>query len=528
MGKKIAIDFGTSNTTVAYWNETLSMAEIIEFDGISRKYRNPEKHDDIVTFCIPSVINFHKKHILIGQEVFNKGKEMDKGTFKDIKRYIMKRKDLSRDTGKGKKVSFYEAGEAFLKEIILKTKNYLNNDIGEIVFTLPVDSFQYYQEWISELCRKVKIDRYRVIDEPTACALGYEANIRDNNISMVFDFGGGTLDVSIVKFEPSGNEKKSLVLGKAGASIGGIDIDGWILEDLLLQNDLKLEEVQHIINLLLQNIEDTKIDLSFHNESSLSIFDDLRGTLVTADYKRENFEDILKRNHLYSIIQETIDDALEEAALKGVRRRQIKEVLMIGGSSLIPSIRDLLEEKFGDRVKAFRPFDAVVKGGCFYAGGKSLDDYIKHDYCLKHWIWSEDRRSGKYGYQPFIPKGTKYPAEEVAKFKIDAAVPGQKEVELMIFEVRANSSQKVKNEMIYNPETEKYEIKKINASGEEDRVIVNEKNPTFIKLDPPAKGGEKRISVSFAIDENRLLRITVIDLKNNSVLYKNQPVVKLV
>ena len=527
MGKKIAIDFGTSNTTIALWNETLEKEELMKIDGMARKYKNPSEHAAPDMYCIPSIINFDGNNILAGQEVFDRGKEFSHATFRDIKRYIMKRKPLPRDVG-GKKISFYDSGEYFLSEIISRANNILGDKIQEIIFTLPVDAFQHYQEWIGELCVKFNIDYYRVIDEPSACAFGYDAGVEDGDIIMVFDFGGGTLDVSVVKVELSGHsDRKSVVVGKGGAGIGGIDIDTWIMEDLLRQNELTTEKVQHIINHLRQTVEEIKIDLSFNKEASLSVFDDLNGTLISADYTREKFEEILTKNNLFNIIQEILDDSLEEAALRGIRRRDIKHVLMIGGSSLIPSVKKLLHEKFPGKIKSYRPFDAVVKGACRYGAGKILDDYIKHDYCLKHWIWSDDRYSGRYGYEPFIPRGTKYPVSDVAKFKIDAAVPGQKEVELMIFEARGHNSQKMKNEMIYNSDADKYEIISTNVSGDEDKVLVNEKNPTFIKLEPPARGGEKRISVSFSIDENRLLRITVVDLKINKILYKDQPVVKL-
>jgi len=121
MKRKIAVDFGTSNTTVSYWNETLEKAEVIKMENISRRYRNPETHEYFDTYCIPSVINFDSGSILTGQEVFNRGKEFHSGTFRDIKRYIMRRKSLPKNV-EGRQISFYEAGETFLREIILRTK----------------------------------------------------------------------------------------------------------------------------------------------------------------------------------------------------------------------------------------------------------------------------------------------------------------------------------------------------------------------------------------------------------------------
>jgi molecular chaperone DnaK (HSP70) len=139
---------------------------------------------------------------------------------------------------------------------------------------------------------------------------------------MVFDFGGGTLDVSIVKIELSGHgDRKSVVVGKGGAGIGGIDIDTWIMEDLLKQNGMSTGDVQHIINHLRQTVEEIKIDLSFNKEASLSVFDDVNGTMISADYTREKFEEILTKNNLFNIIQEILDDSLEGSSQRHKKKR---------------------------------------------------------------------------------------------------------------------------------------------------------------------------------------------------------------
>ena len=115
MGKKIAIDFGTSNTTIALWNETLGKEELMKIEGMARKYKNPSDHNASEIYCIPSIINFDGNTLLAGQEVFDRGKEFSHATFRDIKRYIMKRKPLPRDIG-GKKISFYDSGEHFYQK----------------------------------------------------------------------------------------------------------------------------------------------------------------------------------------------------------------------------------------------------------------------------------------------------------------------------------------------------------------------------------------------------------------------------
>lgn len=91
------------------------------------------------------------------------------------------------------------------------------------------------------------VKRYRLIDEATAAALGNDVRVKSADPVMIFDFGGGTLDVAIVKIDlGSKDEKKCLVLGKGSNDIGGADIDQWLYLDLLDKNGLKSKEVKHI------------------------------------------------------------------------------------------------------------------------------------------------------------------------------------------------------------------------------------------------------------------------------------------
>jgi molecular chaperone DnaK (HSP70) len=128
----------------------------------------------------------------------------------------------------------------------------LNRKQGQsIVFTVPVDSFETYRLWLGQVCESLQVEQVRMLDEPTAAALGY--GLADQETLLVIDFGGGTLDLSLVQLdraqaqpkplgfilkwgqksfaEQSGQTPKTArVLAKAGQNLGGSDIDNWLVD----------------------------------------------------------------------------------------------------------------------------------------------------------------------------------------------------------------------------------------------------------------------------------------------------------
>jgi molecular chaperone DnaK (HSP70) len=521
MGDKIVIDFGTSNTVVARFNQAINEPEILRFDNISKYYTYPVSSATLVkTHFIPSLIYFNGDSPMIGNEVLNKGLSNHRHTFKWMKRYIANHQLITKRIN-SKPISYFDAGEAFLSKLInICQAEY--DKIDEFIFTLPVEAYEDYQEWISNICIKNNISQYRVIDEPSACALGYSEDITPNDIFLIFDFGGGTLEVSIVKitFE-KGASQKSVVLGKAGEDIGGIDIDKWIFLDLLHKNNLTIDEVKLIDTLIMEEVENLKISLSFEQEKEVSVFDDVHGRLISNRYTRIELENILEEKKLYFNIQKIIDTALDDALNKGIRKQDIKEVLMIGGSSLIPSVRRAVGQNFAkEQIKSFSPFDACAKGACYFAIGAKIFDFIQHSYGLKHL----DEEKGEYAYEVLIPKGTPYPTkEEFVSMFIDGAYEGQEELELLIYELGKEKSLDRDKEIVFDTAGHI----RFEAPVKHTHLWLNERNPTFIRLNPPAESGTQRLKVSFKVDANKRLCVTVFDLKTNKFLYENQPVVKL-
>jgi molecular chaperone DnaK (HSP70) len=100
----------------------------------------------------------------------------------------------------------------------------------EIGLTVPLEAFEHYEHWLTGVVEDAGLPRFRLIDEPSSSALGYGAFLEPGSVYLIFDFGGGTLDESVVVIENplTTHGQRCRVLGKAGAEIGGAIIDQWL------------------------------------------------------------------------------------------------------------------------------------------------------------------------------------------------------------------------------------------------------------------------------------------------------------
>ena len=253
--------------------------------------------------------------------------------------------------------------------------------------------------------------RFRIIDEPSAAALGYGAHIQPGDVYLMFDFGGGTLNVAMILVDDDGaasSGRRCRVLGKAGTDIGGSVIDGWLFQEVLKRTGRSESDpaVMSISNRLLVECEAVKEKLSFDETANLTVVNPDTGAAITMDLTREEFEKILDERNAYAQIDRTIRRALNDARERGYDEDKIKSVLMVGGSSQIPSVRKTLRRIFGDdRVMLNRPLDAVARGAAAFVSGVDFYDHIHHDYAIRH----VDRATGDYDYRPVVRRGTPYP-----------------------------------------------------------------------------------------------------------------------
>lgn len=535
MAKNLAIDFGNSNTGIAYWDESRKMGVTLVIDDITtvETYQSLEGQEKSV-YLVPSLINYSTQNEQwIGNQVLEKNLYGAPGTFKWMKRYISTRNPSKVNVG-GRSIDHYKAGHDFLSSVILQAAEKVDLGEEEIVFTVPVESFEHYEDWIANIAEDIQITRFRLIDEASAAALGYDAHIQPNDVYIVFDFGGGTLDVSVVIIEDEDEDaavhgKSCRVLGKSGADLGGMIVDSWIFEYIIKENGMTSsdENVRILSRALLVQCETAKKRLSQYDSANISVVNPEDGSVINAHITRDEFESqILEGNGFFNTINSTILQALMKAGEKGYTQEDIKAVLMVGGSSLIPSVQKTLINMFGnERVMLDRPLDATVRGATAFAAGVDFYDHIQHDYAIRF----VDPVNCDYDYRKIIKRGTSYPSKKpVTKLKIKSSYEGQKNLGLAIYEISEHYTKSKSNELVFDP-TGAARIVEISPEEENRRTYfwMNEDQPTFLIADPPAQKGEARFEVDFLIDNNKRLIINALDLKTRELVYKNYPVVKL-
>jgi molecular chaperone DnaK (HSP70) len=249
---------------------------------------------------------------------------------------------------------------------------------------------------------------------------------------------------------------------------------------------------------------------------------------LAAEFTRSHFEDLLDRHDLYTDINQTVRAAIGAAIERGYDESAIQSVLMVGGSSQIPSVQRTLRQMFGrDRVQYNRPLDAVARGAAAFVAGMDFFDHIQHDYAIRY----INAEKGIYDYRTIVERGTAYPTRDpVQRLSIKASHDNQSHLGIAIYELgeqrqRANH-QPV--ELVFDP-SGAARISRLTTNDQERRGMfwMNEQNQTFLTADPPAARGEARFEVEFFIDENKRLTITARDVKTGILIFKDYPVVKL-
>jgi molecular chaperone DnaK (HSP70) len=492
---RLAVDFGTSNTVLALWDEARREGVPLELQDFSRYF----VHGGEPVPVIPSLIHYGPQgERWIGDQVLARNLYDSPHTFRWMKRYIANRSPVRVRVGE-REITPFEAGRDFLFAVL--------------AFARQVAGL-----------------------EPSAAALGYGAHIQPGDVYLVFDFGAGTLDVAVVLIEAEEEAEsgsRCRVLGKAGADLGGMTVDQWLFEEVLRRSHRREDdpEVRRVSRTLLSECERAKERLSFFERAGIYAVDPGTGTTIGGEFTRQEFEELLDRRGFFSTLDQTVRRALAASREKGYDEEHVKSVLLVGGSSLIPSVQRTLQRIFGrERVCLNRPLDAVARGAAAFAAGIDFYDHIQHDYAVRHY----NRRTGQYEYRVVVTKGTPYPTKEpVARLTVKATHDGQTHLGIAIFEVSAHrrkrSAERVPEvELVFGPSGEARLIS-LTPEEEERRSYfwMNEKNPTFLRADPPAREGEARFEVEFSVDENKRLLLTARDLRTRRLVYRDYPVVRL-
>ncbi|MBZ8181999.1 Hsp70 family protein [Oscillatoria salina] len=526
----IAIDFGTSNTVIARWNAATQQPETLSLPGISQQIaKNPP--------LIPSLAYVEDAsvgEVIIGQTVRDRGLDLanDPRFFRSFKRGIGAEIQGFLPELDEKTVTFEQVGEWFLAEIISKLQTQESSD--SLFLTVPIDSFEAYRHWLTKVCQSLPVEQVRILDEPTAAALGYAA---EGEVLLVIDFGGGTLDLSLVRVDlgaknqqkPTGfilkwgekllgensnqRPKTARVLAKAGANLGGSDLDNWLVDYFAEKQGLAKSP------LTLRLAERLKIKLSSQPQASEIYFNDETLETYELELNRDEFNQILQERQFFDQLDGLMTAVLQQGRRQGIEAADIDAVLLVGGTVQIPAVQDWVEQYDMKRVKCQKPFEAIAHGALQLAQGFQLKDFLYHSYGIRYW----NHRQKCHSWHPIVKAGQPYPMLNPVELKLGASVENQPSIELIIGELGAETAA---TEVYFDGSRL---ITRTVNTGSTTVQALNDRNGarTIAQLTPLGHPGSDRVKVSFWVDEQRSLRINVEDLLTNETLLNNQIVAEL-
>ena len=531
MSGRVAIDFGTSNTVVACWDEATRSGRALSLADYSQTCGD----NNATVPLVPSLIHYSLTgEMCIGAQVPARNLYHSPNTFRWMKRYVANRSPIRQRIG-GRELSAFDAGKDFLTHVMGCVAAHLDIRDEEIALTVPVDSYEPYRDWLTGVAESAGFSRWRIIDEPSAAILGYGAHPQPGRVYLGFDFGGGTLDAAVVRVEDADaalERSPCRVLGKAGLELGGSNIDQWLFQEVLAREGRtdSDETVRRLSRSLLVECERAKERLSAYERTDIGVTDPDCGATLGAALTRADLEALLDRHGLALQINRTISRAISLAHEKGYGEDDISAVLMVGGVSMMPYVQRAVRSRFAsDRVYLDRPMDAVARGAASFVAGSDFYDHIHHDYAVR-WF---NPVTAKADYKVIVPRGTAYPTPDaVATEVVSATWDGQELLGIFIYEMgatraRGNDASSAL-ELVFDA-SGSARIVQVAPEEEQKRWLhwLNEQHPTFLKAEPAAKKGERCFALEFGVDAGKRLTLTATDLRSGRTLYRKFPVVKL-
>ncbi|MEU6039049.1 Hsp70 family protein [Actinomadura sp. NPDC047616] len=529
MTTRIGIDFGTANTVVAGWDQALDRGEPVPLPGLDLA-REGER--GIEQRVVPSRIAYPAAGgpRRVGAQVTPAMlDDPNVEIFQSTKSAVTGRAiDIPRRVG-DRSVSGRQAATDFLTDVMAAAVLAVDSDDLEIVATAPVESFDSYRDWlVREVGDNAGRTRLRVVDEATAAAVGYSARLNPGEVFLVFDFGAGTLDISVVRvLDPSQATAGAAVrtIAKAGLDLGGDHIDGLIADHAAERTGVPLGDTgayNRIFRRLLRSAEAAKITLT-HAESAT-----VEAGAYRCEITRAEFERLLRDKDILGRVNRALRKALDGAAAAGFPAEDLAQVFLVGGTSLVPAVQDVLRLHFPpDVIRMDRPLEAVAAGAAGIAGGYELSDHIQHDYAIRH----VNRDTGVYEFETIVKAGTEYPTPEpIRTLTIKAIRDGQRNLGIAVYELAHASFREASAdlEIVFDAHGGARTVA-VTAQQlqERSRLWLNEDSPTFLEADPPAKAGVDRFQLEFRIDAQKRLTVSALDLERRTLVLDRQPVVRL-
>jgi len=484
MSKKvIGIDLGTTNSVVA----------IME-SGDTKVLVNEEG-----TRTTPSVVAWtDKEEVLVGQVARRQAVTNPENTVYSVKRFMgMKYDDCSSEKDrvpytiakasngdahieiKGKTYAPPEIAAKILQKLKRAAESFLGEDVSDAVVTVPAYFNDAQRQATKDAGKIAGLNVLRIINEPTAAALAYGLDKQANEIITVYDFGGGTFDISVLEV---GDGVVEVVSTNGDTHLGGDDFDitimNYLVDEFRKDTGIDVKGDKMVVQRLKEAAEKAKIELSSSFETEINL------PFLTADQSGpKHLQLTLSRAKFEAMVSDLVARSFESTrkALEDAKKtpHDIDEIVLVGGSTRIPLIQEEVKKFFGkDSNRSVNPDEVVALGAAIQGGvltGQAKDIVLLDVTPLSLGI---ETLGGVF--TPLIPRNTTIPTKKSEVFS--TAADGQSQVEVHVMQ------------------------------GERPMAAHNKTLGRFI-LDgiPPAPRGMPQIEVAFDIDANGIVHVTAKD-----------------
>ncbi|WP_066383245.1 MULTISPECIES: molecular chaperone DnaK [unclassified Anabaena] len=489
MAKVVGIDLGTTNSCVA----------VME-GGQPSVIANAEGQR-----ITPSVVAYTKTgERLVGQIARRQAVMNPENTFYSVKRFIGRKFDevtheatevsyrIMRDSQGNVKLDCPAASKQFapeeisaqvLRKLVDDASKYLGEKVTQAVITVPAYFNDSQRQATKDAGKIAGIEVLRIINEPTAAALAYGLDKKQNETILVFDLGGGTFDVSILEVGDGVFEVKST---SGDTHLGGDDFDkkivDWLASEFQRHEGVDLRKDKQALQRLTEAAEKAKIELSSATQTNINL------PFITATQEgpkhldmtltRAKFEEMCA--DLFDRCRKPVQQALQDAKLS---HAELDEVVLVGGSTRIPAVQALVRQMTGkEPCQGVNPDEVVAVGAAIQAG--VLSGEVKDILLLDVTPLSLGVETLGGVMTKIIERNTTIPVKKSETFS--TAADGQSNVEIHVLQ------------------------------GERELARDNKSLGNF-RLDgiPPAPRGVPQIEVTFDIDANGILSVTAKDRATN-------------